>query len=365
MIYKKVLNRAKNYLRRPLDRINQSNWESFSKLLVKSDGADWVLSSISMEMQNVCDSINIETINHKYYENLKNQCIFFTNKYDVLSKWRNHNNRIAFPYYHGDPSTDIQFKNLINNLTDHHEKISRVQVTHSYMENIILETGIDKNKVFNIPISIDLDLFPKVDNHKKNTIRKELNIPKSAFVIGSFQKDGNGWGEGLTPKLIKGPDIFVETLKILNKETNNVYVLLTGPARGYVKKELDKAEIPYSHFYINQYSNISKYYHALDLYMITSREEGGPRAVLESMASGIPLVTTRVGQAMDIVKHENNGWMVEIEDIEGLTYWAKYVKDNRDYIDTVISSARETAKNNCYSEQKLLWKNFMDGFIIQ
>ena len=110
------------------------------------------------------------------------------------------------------------------------------------------------------------------------------------MVIGSFQKDGKGWGEGNEPKLIKGPD-----------------VLLTGPARGYVKTGLESLKIPCKHLYLQDYREIGKYYQALDAYLVTSREEGGPKGVLESMASGIPLISTRVGQAQDLVKQGING----------------------------------------------------------
>ena len=36
------------------------------------------------------------------------------------------------------------------------------------------------------------------------------------------------------------------------------------------------------------------------------------------MAVGVPLVTTRVGQAADLVRHGENGWMVDAEDVDGL-----------------------------------------------
>ncbi len=39
--------------------------------------------------------------------------------------------------------------------------------------------------------------------------REAFDIPESAFVVGSFQKDGVGWGDGLEPKLIKGPDVLL------------------------------------------------------------------------------------------------------------------------------------------------------------
>ena len=46
---------------------------------------------------------------------------------------------------------------------------------------------------------------------------------------------------------------------------------------------------------------VAALYHLLDLCLITSRHEGGPRAILEAAASRIPLVSTPVGLAQDIV----------------------------------------------------------------
>ena len=56
----------------------------------------------------------------------------------------------------------------------------------------------------------------------------------------------------------------------------------------------------------------------IDAYVVASRQEGGPKAVLESMACGVPLVTTRVGQAIDLVQHGVNGWMSAPEDANHL-----------------------------------------------
>ena len=44
--------------------------------------------------------------------------------------------------------------------------------------------------------------------------KHNLGIPEDYTVIGSFQKDGKGWGEGLKPKLIKGPDILLKQLDL-------------------------------------------------------------------------------------------------------------------------------------------------------
>jgi glycosyltransferase involved in cell wall biosynthesis len=81
------------------------------------------------------------------------------------------------------------------------------------------------------------------------------------------------------------------------------------------------------------------------------------------MASGVPLVTTRVGQAMDLVKHGQNAWMVEVEDAEGLAHWAEYVLVHRGSLTEVLSQGQKTAEANSYEAQIPLWRNFMQGFM--
>src|SRR2546430_13374802 len=45
---------------------------------------------------------------------------------------------------------------------------------------------------------------------------------------------------GLEPKLVKGPDVFVAVLERLRAQLPELFVVLTGPARGYVRRELDR-----------------------------------------------------------------------------------------------------------------------------
>ena len=90
-------------------------------------------------------------------------------------------------------------------------------------------------------------------------------------------------------------------MRILANKGLPVYALLTGPSRGYVKEELKKNGIPYYHSYVLELNDLVPLYQALDLYLITSREEGGPMGLMESMSCGIPVVTTNVGMAADVI----------------------------------------------------------------
>ena len=96
----------------------------------------------------------------------------------------------------------------------------------------------------------------------------------------------------------------MKVVELINKK-HKIKILLTGPARGYLINGLKKRKIDFIHNYLNKYSDILKYYHALDFYLVTSREEGGPMGLLESMSTGVKVVTTNVGMAPDFIDQES------------------------------------------------------------
>jgi glycosyltransferase involved in cell wall biosynthesis len=153
----------------------------------------------------------------------------------------------------------------------------------------------------------------------------------------------------MEPKLIKGPDIFYEVIKKLN-EIFDVHVFLTGPARGYIKKQLDKSKIPYTHLFLENFLDLVNCYNVLDLYIVSSRAEGGPKAILESFASGVPIVTTKVGMAPLVVKQGFNGYVAEIEDKEQIIKYSVEVLKNEDLRNNFILNGLETV-------QKYSWEN--------
>src|SRR5207244_11132839 len=126
-----------------------------------------------------------------------------------------------------------------------HEELDRIQVSNRAMEELVLGTGIAPEKVFRIPIGVDTVRFRPRDPESRVTARRELGLPESAFVVGSFQKDGVGWGEGREPKLIKGPDVLLDVASRLRDHASELHVLLTGPARGFVAHGLERLGVAY------------------------------------------------------------------------------------------------------------------------
>jgi glycosyltransferase involved in cell wall biosynthesis len=205
---------------------------------------------------------------------------------------------------------------------------------------------VEEEKVHVIPLGVDTKLFrPKGD---KEQIRDELKLGRNAVVVGSFQKDGVGWGTGEQPKLIKGPDILVNVIKKLASRYQ-VHVLLVGPARGFVVKQLSEAGISFHNVgYLKNYRDIAKYYQALDLYLVTSRIEGGPKAILESWAAGVPLVSTTVGMVPDIATDGVNAFLSAVGDEESIYRQACALIED--------SSLRASfARNGAQEVQKFTW----------
>jgi glycosyltransferase involved in cell wall biosynthesis len=120
-----------------------------------------------------------------------------------------------------------------------------------------------------------------------------------------------GWGDGRDPKLIKGPDIYVETMRAMKAAGIPVMAFLTGPARGYVKQGLERAGIPFVHTFVQDHLDLVDCYHTLDLYVVSSREEGGPMGLMESMACAVPVVSTRVGMGPDLIIDGVTGGLVD------------------------------------------------------
>ena len=226
-------------------------------------------------------------------------------------------NRTVVTYYHGKPADSPEMTRHVDHFLANLKRLTRVVTASRSVERRLLDWGVPRPLLARVPLGVDTSIFRPPSADRRHAARTKWGVPAGALCIGSFQKDGVGWGQGLEPKLIKGPDTFVNAVARLARDFP-VFVLLTGPARGYVIKGLQSHGIPFRHVFFDDYRDIVGCYHALDLYLMTSREEGGPKALLESMATGVPLVATRTGMAEDVVEDGVNGHLVPVDDVEAI-----------------------------------------------
>ena len=165
-----------------------------------------------------------------------------------------------------------------------------------------LKHNIDIEKEY---LWVDESNFYNISKNK-NSIRKKFNINLNSYLIGSFQKDTEGDRKnGIKPKLSKGPDLFIEIIKDLLVEKKNVEVVLTGLRREYIIDELKKLGVKYYYFNMVSLDDINLLYNCLDLYIVSSRFEGGPRSIVECGFTKTPIISTDVGIASEFLSSKS------------------------------------------------------------
>ena len=188
--------------------------------------------------------------------------------------------------------------NILNEITD---------VFHTMCD----KTKIEMDKYFSKPIK-SITYWHNEGIWKclndKNNLRKKYNLSNN-FLVGSFQRDTEGnsiSNKTYQPKLEKGPDIFMNAVLLLKKDKYpNLKVLLTGYRRNYLIEELKKNNIEYYYFEMCDFNKLNELMNCLDLYIVASRVEGGPRAINECSLTKTPLLSTDVGVS-DIFCYPNS-----------------------------------------------------------
>ena len=104
---------------------------------------------------------------------------------------------------------------------------------------------LTNKKITSIPFWINQKLFFDID--EKSQLRKEFGFFEKDFLVGSFQRDTEG-SDNISPKLIKGPDIFVEKIRELKLTHENLKVVLAGKRRNYIIEELKKLDVSHDYF---------------------------------------------------------------------------------------------------------------------
>tara|TARA_A100001388_G_scaffold277370_1_gene268222 strand:- start:151 stop:1161 length:1011 start_codon:yes stop_codon:yes gene_type:complete len=273
------------------------------ELSIYPNTSGWAISETHAYMISILKKLGVKVKSKKFdittkyrYLNMRYQMNISRQFLLPVTPWQ----KYYFDYFHGGIYGEKEYMKNIRSIYKTQKRIQGIRVISSIYKRLLIENGIDPKLIFNIPLSVDTNIYSPMTEYQKLAIRKDLNISPKSHLIGSFQKDGSGWERGLKPKLIKGPDIFCNVVKILKKEIDDLIIILTGPSRGYIKEKLKDFDLEFRHLNADDIHYRSQLYNILDGYLITSREEGGPNSFLEAMACGIPVVSTNVGHTSDI-----------------------------------------------------------------
>lgn len=157
----------------------------------------------------------------------------------------------------------------------------------------------------------------------------------------------------------KGGDILIETVhKIKNKMPNiHLYIALNVPGdhllRKMVKNYKLEQNVTFSGFMPVQ--DYRRLLNSVDILVTPSKEEGFGIVILEAMALGKPIVTTRVGGIPEVIKNRRNGIFVERNSDE-IANAILYLYKNE-------NKREEMKKNNIQDVKKFDWNTITDKYI--
>lgn len=118
--------------------------------------------------------------------------------------------------------------------------------------------------------------------------------------------------------------MLLETFERIRKAAPNAKLMLIGPEHddGELRRLVESKDLQKDILFLGWRSDVPQLLHLADVYVASSKSEGLGLNLIEAMACDIPVVATRNRGHLEIVKHEQNGFLVDINDCESM---AKYV----------------------------------------
>ena len=182
---------------------------------------------------------------------------------------------------------------------EEYELADNIIVPSDYSYKSFIRNGFKKDKVQKLKLNINY--IPRK--------KKKFIINNDKFVLGTI--GGN--------PLRKGIKYLIDAWQAL--KLNNATLLLKTS-----EFELKKNKDLYKRIKTDQtikvmpyFKNIEDFYLQCDLFCLPSVDDGFGLAVLEAMASGIPVITTENVGASEMVENNINGFVGKIRDVNFLT----------------------------------------------
>ena len=259
------------------------------KIFVLKPEEDWIVDKIGVEFEQHTE--------HEIVEDPKDADVVW-----ILSPW----------IWHKIPITILQEKYVVCSIHhidpdkfDHRDFMQRDEFVNEYWTYdpyayaVISKLINDEKKLILTNYWCNKDEFYRLPDDK-NALREKHGIPEDAFVIGSFQRDTEGF-DLKSPKLSKGPDRLASIFKSLKDSELDLHVVLAGWRRQYIVGQLEEMEIPYTYLEKTDITTLNELYNLLDIYLVTSRHEGGPQSIYEAGLVRCPILSTKVGSATRIL----------------------------------------------------------------
>jgi glycosyltransferase involved in cell wall biosynthesis len=101
-----------------------------------------------------------------------------------------------------------------------------------------------------------------------------------------------------------------------------------GPQRAALAQQIQDQGLSSYVTLVGNFDSVEDLLAAADLFVLPSHEEGMSLALLEAMAHGLPIVTTRIAGNLPLITHDQHGWLVTPGDCQELAMGINRVLDD-------------------------------------
>ncbi|MBN2400390.1 MAG: glycosyltransferase family 4 protein [Candidatus Aminicenantes bacterium] len=203
--------------------------------------------------------------------------------------------------------------------------------------------GILKSKqVHFLSTRVDTGIFKKAD---KSIARSKLGLRGERTILTATGR--------IHP--VKGWRFLLQAVALYRESNPNCLFIYVGDGGDRKDMETEIADQGLvDHVLITGFQPanvVARYIQAADVFLLGSQKEGWSTSLLEALACGKPIVTTRVSSAASIVEDGVNGFVVEQNDVDGFVSAIEKARLLPDFDEYFI---RETQKYSLHSLKNAL-----------
>ena len=223
--------------------------------------------------------------------------------------------------------------------------------SEAIIDEMINIDSVDLDKVICIRNGINLEKF-NVKDYCINDMRSALSLSNSDFA----------WAKVANFSSIKGHKDLINAFKNIHIKYNSKLFLI-GKDNGTLDELKDLVvtqDLESKIKFLGFRDDIPEILLAMDGYICASHTEGFSNAILEAMASGLPIVATKVGGNPEIIRNEKNGLLVKSKDINAITRAMIKIMEDSHLSQKLSKDALKTV-NQKYNTKKMV-KSYIDVY---
>lgn len=194
-----------------------------------------------------------------------------------------------------------------------------VAVSEDIRRWMIDSIGIKDTKISKILNGVDTERFHPGN---KSEARKILGFSEEDILIGTVGR--------FDP--IKDQQLLLQAFSDLQGDGKEPRLILIGdgPERKVLESVKEKLPCKDRIVLLGERNEIERILSALDIFVLSSKNEGMSNTILEAMAGGLPIVATSVGGNLELVTQGKTGLFFEPGDIRGLTEALKFYMEHEE-----------------------------------